>query len=209
MKDGYTTLKDIGEASFTEKKSEFIGSAMPVQTEEEALEFIAEIKKKHSTARHNVYAYVVRENNIIRFTEDGEPKGTAGSMVLVVLKKSDITDAVIVVTRYFGGILLGTGGLARAYTKAASDAINAAGIAVMKNLTEFKITCSFRDHDRIKHALQSFKYNLDNTDFSANVTLYCSAVHDVYESIKKTVTELTADRASIEVTGERFGADGV
>ena len=118
MKDGYTTLKDIGEASFTEKKSEFIGSAMPVQTEEEALEFIAEIKKKHSTARHNVYAYVVRENNIIRFTEDGEPKGTAGSMVLEVLKKSDITDAVIVVTRYFGGILLGTGGLARAYTKA-------------------------------------------------------------------------------------------
>lgn len=207
MKDGYTTLKDIGEASFTEKKSEFIGAAMPVQTEEEALEFIAEIKKKHAQARHNVYAYVVRENNIIRFTEDGEPKGTAGSMVLEVLKKSDITDAVVVVTRYFGGILLGTGGLARAYTKAAADAINAAGVAVMKNLTEFKITCSFRDHDKIKHALQSFTYNLDNTDFSANVTLYCAATSDVYEKIKKTVTELTSDRASIEVIGERFGAE--
>ncbi len=207
MNKEYTTLSDYGEASFTEKRSEFIGYAMPVETEQDALDFISQIKKKHSDARHNVYAYIVRENNIIRFTEDGEPKGTAGSMVLEVMKKSGITDAVIVVTRYFGGILLGTGGLTRAYTKAASDAIASSGISVMKELTEFDITCSFKDHDRIRYALQSYKYRADKTDFSSNVTMSCAATHDVYEQIKKAVTELTGDRATVSITGSRFGAE--
>ncbi len=207
MGSGYTTLSGYGEASFTEKKSEFIGYAIPVGTEQDALDFIAQIKKKHADARHNVYAYIVRENNTIRFTEDGEPKGTAGSMVLEVMKKSNITDAVIVVTRYFGGILLGTGGLTRAYTKAASDAISSAGTSVMKHLTEFSITCAFRDHDRIKHALQNITYKLDNTEFGANVILHCASTQENYEKIASTVTELTSDRASTEITGYRFGTE--
>ena len=206
MKDGYTTLKDYGVSSFTEKKSEFIGSAMPVSTEEEALEFIAEVKKEHSSARHNVYAYVVRENNTIRFTEDGEPKGTAGTMVLEVLKKSDITDAVIVVTRYFGGILLGTGGLARAYTKAATDAVNAAGIAVMRKLTEFDITCSFRDHDKIKHMLGNYECKILSSDFGSNVTLHMLSENDTYNKISAAVKELTSDRATVDEKGFRFGS---
>lgn len=207
MSKDYTTLSGYGEASFTEKRSEFIGYALPVETEQQALDFIAQIKKKNADARHNVYAYIVRDNNTIRFTEDGEPKGTAGSMVLEVMKKSGITDAVIVVTRYFGGILLGTGGLTRAYTKAASDAISAAGIAVMRELTEFSITCSFREYDKINHALQSYKYRTDTVDFTANVTMRCAATHDVYEKIKSAVTELTGDRVTVSVTGSRFGAE--
>lgn len=207
MNGEFITLSGYGEAEFTEKRSEFIGYAMPASTEEEALEFIAQIKKKHADARHNVYAYIVRENNTIRFTEDGEPKGTAGSMVLEVMKKSGITDAVIVVTRYFGGILLGTGGLTRAYTKAASDAISAAGTTVMKTLTEFTITCAFREHDKIKHALQNFTYKADNTEYSSNVTMYCAATQENLEKISKAITELTSDRASIEIIGERLGAE--
>lgn len=206
MKDGYITLKDYGVSSFTEKKSEFIGSAMPVTTEEEALEFIAEVKKEHSSARHNVYAYVVRENNTIRFTEDGEPKGTAGTMVLEVLKKSDITDAVIVVTRYFGGILLGTGGLARAYTKAASDAVNEAGIAVMRKLVEFDITCAFRDHDKIKHMLGNYECKILSSDFGANVMLHMLSEEDTYNKITSAVRELTSDRSTVEYIGFRFGS---
>ena len=125
----YRTVGKSGEAELVIEKSQFISYAAPAATEEEALEFIQAIKKKHRDATHNVPAYVIGENNDIqRFSDDGEPSGTAGVPMLEVLKKEDLRDTVLVVTRYFGGIKLGTGGLVRAYTKAAKLALEAAGI---------------------------------------------------------------------------------
>jgi len=115
----YKTVSKEGTAEIVEKKSRFIASVKPVSTEEEALEFVSQVKAKYRDARHNVYAYVVTENNISRFTDDGEPSGTAGAPVLDVILKEGLTDVAIVVTRYFGGTLLGTGGLVRAYGKSA------------------------------------------------------------------------------------------
>ena len=121
----YKTVKTENSDEFTEKKSRFIGYAKPVSTENEAIEFVKKIRSKHPDARHNVYAYKVRENNIQRYSDDGEPAGTAGIPVLDVINKEGITDVCIVVTRYFGGTLLGAGGLLRAYTKGAKIAIDA------------------------------------------------------------------------------------
>ena len=125
----YITIREYGEDSFIEKKSEFIGYAKRVENEEEAKAFVAEIKSKHKQARHNCWAYIIGENmGIQRYSDDGEPQGTAGIPILEVMKKADITDCAVVVTRYFGGILLGTGGLTRAYTKGASIALKAGGV---------------------------------------------------------------------------------
>ena len=129
MVESYRTVGQVGEAEIIIEKSLFIGYAAPAGTEEEALEFIQTIKKKHRDATHNVPAYVIGENNAVqRFSDDGEPSGTAGVPMLEVLKKEDLRDTVLVVTRYFGGIKLGAGGLVRAYTKAAKAALEAAGI---------------------------------------------------------------------------------
>ena len=129
MVESYRTVGQVGEAEIIIEKSQFIGYAAPAGTEEEALEFIQTIKKKHRDATHNVPAYVIGENNAVqRFSDDGEPSGTAGVPMLEVLKNEDLRDTVLVVTRYFGGIKLGAGGLVRAYTKAAKAALEAAGI---------------------------------------------------------------------------------
>ena len=114
----YTTIKGFATNSFIEKKSEFIGYNTPVKTNQEAVDFINEIKSQNRKAKHNVYAYILRDNNITRYSDDGEPQGTAGMPVLDVLQKENLTDVCVVVTRYFGGILLGGGGLVRAYSHA-------------------------------------------------------------------------------------------
>ena len=124
----YRTIKKAGHAEITEKKSVFIGQAMPVNTEADAIAFVNSVKKHYPDARHHVYAYVLRENSSMRFTDDGEPQGTAGMPVLDAIRKNGCTDVVIVVTRYFGGTLLGTGGLVRAYTAAAIGALESAEI---------------------------------------------------------------------------------
>ena len=122
----YKTVKKGAYDEFVEKKSRFIGYVKPVTTEDEAIEFVNAVRKKHSDATHNCYAYIVRENNIMRYSDDGEPAGTAGMPILDVLRKEDLTDVCVVVTRYFGGTLLGTGGLVRAYTKGAQVGLDAA-----------------------------------------------------------------------------------
>ena len=139
--DTYVTLEHDGYASFCEKRSEFIGYARPCRTEAEALAFLAEIRKKHADAKHNVYAYQVRENNTARFSDDGEPQGTAGMPVLDIIRKTGFTDACIVVTRYFGGILLGTGGLVRAYSQAAKLAAENAHIITYERFIVYELIC--------------------------------------------------------------------
>ena len=125
MNTDYKTVKIESSDEFTEKRSRFIGYVKPVKTEAEATEFINSIRSKHWDARHNVYAYSLREGNIKRYSDDGEPSGTAGMPVLDVITKNEVYDVCVVVTRYFGGVLLGTGGLVRAYSQGSKIALEA------------------------------------------------------------------------------------
>ena len=138
----YKTVLQEAQDDFVEKRSRFIGYVRPVSTEAEALAFIAEKKSKHWDASHNVYAYILRDGGVMRYSDDGEPQGTAGIPVLDVLQKSGVTDVVVVATRYFGGILLGGGGLVRAYSHTASIALQAAGIVTMRECLMLEVLCS-------------------------------------------------------------------
>ena len=149
----YRTVRERAEDFFLEKRSRFIGSIAPAQTEEEALRFLAEIRSEHPQARHHVYAYLLRERNTTRFSDAGEPSGTGGAPVLGVLQKEGLTDVVLVVTRYFGGTLLGAGGLTRAYAHAAKLAVDKASIRVMRLCASVRVSCPYALYDRLAAAL--------------------------------------------------------
>ena len=144
----YKTVLQEAQDDFVEKRSRFIGYVRPVSTEAEALAFIAEKKSKHWDASHNVYAYILRDGGVMRYSDDGEPQGTAGIPVLDVLQKSGVTDVVVVATRYFGGILLGGGGLVRAYSHTASIALQAAGIVTMRECLMLEVLCDYGQYGR-------------------------------------------------------------
>jgi len=200
----YITLEREASASFIEKKSEFIGYACPCKTEQEALDFIAKIRKKHADAKHNVYAYQIKENNIARFTDDGEPQGTAGMPVLDIIKKTGFTDACIVVTRYFGGILLGTGGLVRAYSHAAKLAVEAAHVITYERFITCEVICDYTDYDRIRASYQNVGLMVDGVDFAADVTQRLAIRAPEYENFCAALTELTNGAVLIDTTGDRF-----
>lgn len=200
----YITLEREASASFIEKKSEFIGYACPCKTEQEALDFIAKIRKKHADAKHNVYAYQIKENNIARFTDDGEPQGTAGMPVLDIIKKTGFTDACIVVTRYFGGILLGTGGLVRAYSHAAKLAAEAAHVITYERFITCEIICDYTDYDKIRASYQGVGLMVDGVDFAADVTQRLAVRAPEYDGFCAALTELTNGAVLIETTGDRF-----
>lgn len=143
MKEIYTTVEKLAEAEIVEKRSRFIATVKPVLTEGEALEFLNELRQKYWNATHNVYAYIIEENNIMRYSDDGEPGGTAGMPVLDILKKEGLTNVIVVVTRYFGGILLGTGGLVHAYSKSAKAGVEAAGMLDMVLCREVILECEY------------------------------------------------------------------
>ena len=200
----YITLEKEASASFVEKKSEFIGYACPCKTEHEALDFIAKIRKKHADAKHNVYAYQIKENNIARFTDDGEPQGTAGMPVLDIIKKTGFTDACIVVTRYFGGILLGTGGLVRAYSHAAKLAAEAAHVITYERFITCEVICDYTDYDKIRASYQGIGLMTDGVDFAADVTQRLAVRAPEYEDFCASLVELTNGAVLIETTGDRF-----
>ena len=199
-----TTLFQEASAEFEEKKSVFIGHAKPVQTEEEALAFIKQKKSEYADARHNVWAYRLRGDITVRCSDDGEPQGSAGIPVLDALRKSGVSDAVLVVTRYFGGILLGAGGLVRAYSHAAKLAIDAAGIAVYEHYTSFRLTCSYSDYQRYQAELPKFGAIVDDTVFSDRVTVCFSVKSTLREEIIARVREMSGGNDLPEVVGERF-----
>ncbi len=198
------TLEKAASAELTEKKSVFIGYASPVTSEEEAIEFIKTIKKKHADARHNVYAYMLNGGSIARYSDDGEPQGTAGVPVLDIIRKGGFCDAVIVVTRYFGGILLGAGGLVRAYSAAARMAVENAGIVTYDQFTEFSLTVSYNDHGKLTTLLAQTNPLRDGIDYVEEVTLRLALPVDELEDFRVKASEITAGRAFFEVTGERF-----
>ena len=199
----YTTLREVGTFSYEEKKSVFIGDAAPVSTEEDAIAFISSVKKKYPDAKHHVYAYILRQNSIMRFTDDKEPQGTAGLPTLDILRKGGISDAVIVVTRYFGGTLLGTGGLVRAYTAAAGGAVRAAGIARYSVYTFCEIRLTYADYPKVSGCFGE-DFRLSDTKYDDGVTVCGSLQKAKFDDLCLALTEATAGRAKVSVVDERF-----
>ena len=200
----YFTISKPASDSFIEKKSEFIGYIAPVKTNDEAVAFINQIKAMHRKARHNVYAYILREDNISRYSDDGEPQGTAGVPVLEVLQKRGLTDVCVVVTRYFGGILLGGGGLLRAYSHAASIACDAAHIMDMRLCHRLTIKTDYNLYGKINYILPNFDVITLNSDFADAVTLEILVMSEKLDSLRKELTEVTNDSAEVTDLGELY-----
>ena len=200
----YYTVSEAAEASFIEKRSEFIGYIAPVKTDEEAVNFINTIKAKHRKAKHNVYAYILRKDNISRYSDDGEPQGTAGVPVLDVLQKRGLTDVCVVVTRYFGGILLGGGGLVRAYSHAASLACDAAHTMDMCLCHRLKICTGYGMYGKLTYILPNFETITVNSDFADSVTLELLVLSKKLSALISEITEITNGSAEITDCGELF-----
>lgn len=205
--DVYVTLGKEGQATFEMKKSEFIGYAAHVTTEEDARGFVDRIRKKHADARHNVYAYLLSDNNIMRYSDDGEPQGTAGLPVLDILRKGGITDAVIVVTRYFGGILLGTGGLVRAYSAAAKAAVEDAGRASFVNYEEYSLTMSYPLYQRVPNLFKNYPLLVDGTDFGGEVEIHIAIKEGYFAKLEESLNEVGAGKIRIVKKGTRLDAE--
>lgn len=188
----YITIRDFGEDRFEEKKSEFIGYAKRVESEEEAKEFINEIKSMHKQATHNCSAYVIGEKmNIQRYSDDGEPQGTAGIPILEVMKKSNVTDCAIVVTRYFGGILLGAGGLTRAYTKGASIAIKSAGIVEKVNGLKLSFELDYDLFGKVQYICGQNSWHIEDTEYTDKVIVHILCEESISDTIESEIIEST------------------
>lgn len=206
MEGEYRTVKFESSDEFYEKKSRFIGYVKNVKTKDEALEFIEKIRKKHWDATHNVYAYVLREDNIRRFSDDGEPQGTAGMPVLDVLLKEEITDCALVVTRYFGGIMLGAGGLVRAYSHGAKIALDAGCPVTMVPFTNALIKCDYSFFGKVSSLIPDRGGRIINSDFSDSVSVEFSLPSFQYEPLCKDITDASSGKFFCEKTGEMFSA---
>ena len=167
----YKTIARPCEAKFVEKKSEFIGYLCPVQTEEQAIAFVEDIRSMHRKATHNCYAYILRENNTARHSDDGEPGGTAGVPIYEVLRKEGLTDVCCVVTRYFGGIMLGAGGLVRAYTRGAKDAVDCAKIKQMASAEKIEIAVDYSLYGKMPQLFVELDARVQEEIFADNVRL--------------------------------------
>ena len=199
----YITVRNFGEDSFEEKKSEFIGYCKRVENEEEAKEFVNEIKNKHKQARHNCYAYIIGENmGIQRYSDDGEPQGTAGIPILEVMKKNEVKDCTVVVTRYFGGVLLGTGGLTRAYTKGAAIAIKSAGIVEKVDGVEIIIKIDYDLLGKIQYVCAQNQWHIEDSVYSDKVEIHILAEKSVAQVIEKNFIEETNGKAEISKENE-------
>ena len=200
----YKTVEKESFDEFTEKKSRFIGYVCPVKTQAEATEFISKIKSKHWDATHNVSAYVLRENNIQRSSDDGEPSGTAGVPVLDVLLKEKLVDVCVVVTRYFGGILLGAGGLIRAYSHGSKIAVESGNIINMSLCKVFTVSVDYSFYERLNILLSSVKANIDNTEFADNVKVTFSIKAELKGFLQSRLTEQSNGKYLINEIGEKF-----
>lgn len=194
----YKTIAKRCEARFIEKKSEFIGYLAPVSTEEEAVKFVAEIRAMHPKARHNCYAYILRSNNTARHSDDGEPQGTAGAPIYEVLRKEGLTDIACVVTRYFGGILLGAGGLTRAYAKGAKDAVNAAQIKLMCEAVLVEISLDYSLYGRLAAIFTEFGAKVSSEDFSEQVTVCVHVRAELSEQLRNRLVDVCNGKVSVE-----------
>ena len=201
----YLVPTGFGEDEFIEKKSRFIGRVWPVDTEEEALAKIQQMKKQHYDATHNCWAYVIKDGPM-RFSDDGEPGGTAGNPMMQVLQRENIYNVVCVVTRYFGGVLLGAGGLVRAYTKGAKIAIDAAGKSMKRVWTVLYVPCPYTFYERVKLEIEAFGGVLRSTEFGAEVDLEILLPEAQTEPFLTRLTDMTSGTVEGMETGKEYRA---
>ena len=200
----YLVPAGYGSGEYTEKRSRFIGQIWPVGSEAEAMERIAAVKKEHYDARHNCFAYIVRDGGIVRYGDDGEPQGTAGQPILAVLNGAELTDVCCTVTRYFGGVLLGTGGLVRSYTAAAKAALDAAGISRMAQWYGRRVCCPYPMYERIRRLAETHEAVIEGTDYGAEVAMELLLRHDRAAAFDDALRELSSGTIAPEATGARF-----
>ena len=203
--DEYLVPSGFGEDEFTEKKSRFIGRVWCVETEEEALEKIQQMKKQHYDATHNCWAYIIKDG-AVRFSDDGEPGGTAGMPMVQVLQREGLYNVVCVVTRYFGGTLLGAGGLVRAYTKGAKIAVDAAGKSMKRVWTVLYVPCPYTYFERIKLEIEAFGGILRSTEFGAEVELEILLPEAQAGPFLERLTDMTAGTVEAMETGQEYRA---
>ena len=202
--ESYITVHHHSSYEYEDRKSIFIGEAMPVSTEEEALDFIESVKKRYPDARHHVYAYVLRDNSIMRFTDDGEPQGTAGMPVLDVIRKNGLTDIAVIVTRYFGGTLLGTGGLVRAYTASALGAVKEAEIITYDIYMSVSIEASYSDYQKFAPIFSDLCFRTDGVRYTDKVIISGTIRKTNSKDLIDKIIQSTSGRAKIEILGEKF-----
>ena len=188
----YRVPFENGESAFTEKRSRFISHIWRVETEAEARERIEEMKKRYYDARHNCWCYLLQEGGVVRYSDDGEPQGTAGQPMLAVFQKEGVTNACCVVTRYFGGVLLGAGGLVRAYTQAAKDALDAAGLSVVRRWVELSVDCPYGFLERVRLECAALGGVVEGEEYAVQVTLRALLPEGQAEAFSMRMTELSA-----------------
>lgn len=204
--DEYRTLRAHASEAFTEKRSRFIGYARPVSTTAAAAAFIEEIRAKHHDATHNVPAYRLRTGQLERYSDDGEPQGTAGIPVLDVLRKQAVVDCAVVVTRYFGGILLGAGGLVRAYSHAAALALGAAGIVTMAHCAILTVSCDYSFYGKLAVCIPEWGGLVEDTQFGAEVMIRIRIRAENAACFREKLIEASNGRFQAVQTGECFAA---
>lgn len=204
MPDSYLTVEKEFFCELFEKKSKFIAQVKPVKSEKEALNFINDIKTRNWDARHNVYAYVIKENNISRCSDDGEPHGTAGVPVLEVIKKNDLKNVALVVTRYFGGILLGTGGLVRAYSQAASMVLSRVRIIKMALCYDCSLFCDYNQYGKLLKIIDECGGIVDNSEFFQEIRVTFHLNKESFSCLSKKFLEFFSGTLHCDVLNEKF-----
>ena len=204
MAKDYKTVQNEAHSEFTEKRSRFIGYCKPVKTEQEAVEFINSKRSEHWNATHNVYAYSLREGNIKRYSDDGEPSGTAGMPVLDVITKNEIYDVCIVVTRYFGGVLLGTGGLVRAYSQGAKVALEAGNVVMMQSCLICQARCSYNQYGKVSSLIMEIGAEVDDTVYEADVLIKFHIKPELLDKLNKQLADATAGEIQAVSDSEKY-----
>ena len=201
----YKTLREENSAEFIINKSRFIGYGCPCETEEEALAFLARIRQKHKDATHNCYAYIIGLNSgIMRYSDDGEPGGTAGMPIIEVMKARGVVNCAVVVTRYFGGILLGGGGLVRAYSHTASIALQAAQIITMRECLLLSLTCDYGRYGRVASLVPECGGVTDDTVFEEKVTVKFHLAPELLGTFRKKLADATNGQVDVTEDGKKF-----
>ena len=203
MLDKYTTIEEKVNGEITEKKSKFIANVFPVESEEEALKRLEDVRKLHRDARHNVFVYRIANGNE-RASDDGEPSGTAGVPILDILRGMKLQNILVVVTRYFGGILLGTGGLVRAYSDSTKEALQKAKVKEKILKTEYKIEIPYSYYDKILHFCRVNNYQVADSDYADTVSIFVIVEKDRVVNFEKDITEASDRNAVISVEKEAF-----
>ena len=206
MAKDYKTVLENASDEFVEKRSRFIGYCKPVKTEQEAIYFINEKRSEHWNATHNVYAYSLREGNIKRYSDDGEPSGTAGMPVLDVIVKNEIFDVVVVVTRYFGGVLLGTGGLVRAYSHGSKIALEAAKPVIMQNCLVCEARCAYNQYGKVSSLIIGVGAAVDDTVYESDVLVKFHIKPDLLGTLNKKLADATSGEVTVEQKDEQYFA---